>query len=131
MMGNIRRNACLIVALLAFASAAHAEETEVRIAPEYIPGVSRSEAEGLLALAEKALLLTIIDSRIAMDHRQGYLNGSLSLPDMETSCTSLATLIEAKDRPLLFYCNGEKCDYTRLYWYRGGFEDWKQKGFPV
>ena len=56
---------------------------------------------------------------------------------------SLARVISAKDRPVLFYCNGVKCGrsavavtiarqcgYTRLYWYRGGFEDWKRKNYP-
>jgi len=141
MLGTINfRSAGLIVTLVAFAVAARAEET---IAPENIPGVTRVEAEGLLALAEKTPRLVIIDSRIAMDRKQGYLDGSLSLPDTETSCATLAPLLVTKDRPVLFYCNGEKCGrsvvavkiakqcgYTRLYWYRGGFEDWKLKGFP-
>jgi len=101
------------------------------------------DAEGVLALVEKMPRLVIVDSRIAMDRKQGYLEGSISLPDTETNCASLARVISAKDRPALFYCNGVKCGrsvvgvttakqcgYTHLYWYRGGFEDWKQKGYP-
>jgi len=139
--GYIRRcNACLVVALLAFASAVCAEEA---IAPESIPGVTRVDAEGVLTLVEKTPRLVIIDSRIAMDRNQGHLEGSLSLPDTETNCAALARIIPEKDRPALFYCNGAKCGrsavavkiarqcgYTRLYWYRGGFEDWKQKNYP-
>ena len=139
--GNIGHyNACLIVALLAFASVVCAEE---KLAPENIPGATRVDAEAVLALVEKTPRLVIIDSRIAMDRKQGYIEGSLSLPDAETNCATLARLIKRKDRPALFYCNGVKCGrsvvavkiarqcgYTRLYWYRGGFEDWMQKGFP-
>ena len=42
----------------------------------------------------------------------------------------------------LFYCNGVKCDrsvksvnialgcgYVRLYWFRGGFEEWRRKDY--
>ncbi len=129
-----------VMAFLAFASVVCAEE---KIAPESIPGVTRVDAEGVLALVEKAPRLVIIDSRIAMDRKQGYLEGSLSLPDAKTNCAALARILSEKDRPALFYCNGVKCGrsvvavkiarqcgYTRLYWYRGGFEDWKQKNYP-
>jgi rhodanese-related sulfurtransferase len=139
--GYIRRcNAYLIVALLAFVSVVCAEET---IAPESIAGVTRVDAEGVLTLVEKMPRLVIIDSRITMDRKQGYLEGSVSLPDTETNCAALARIIPEKDRLALFYCNGVKCGrsavavktarqcgYTRLYWYRGGFEDWKQKNYP-
>jgi len=130
----------LIVTLLAFATVVCAEE---KIAPENIPGVTRVDAEAVLALVEKTPRLVIVDSRIAMDRKQGHLEGSLSLPDEETNCASLARIIPEKGQPALFYCNGVNCDrsvvamkiarqcgYTRLYWYRGGFEDWKQKNYP-
>jgi rhodanese-related sulfurtransferase len=140
-VGNIlRHKAVLFVAFLTLASVTRADE---KIAPESIPGVTRVDAEGVLALVEKTPLLVIIDARIAMDRKQGYLEGSVSLPDVETNCASLARVISAKDRPALFYCNGVKCGrsgvaatiakqcgYTRLYWYRGGLEDWKQKNYP-
>ena len=135
-----RDNAFLIAALLAFASVVCADE---KIAPESIAGVTRVDAAGVLTLVEKMPRLVIIDSRIAMDRKQGHLEGSLSLPDTETNCPALARLIPEKDQPALFYCNGVKCGrsvvavkiarqcgYTRLYWYRGGFEDWKQKNYP-
>ena len=140
-MGNIRlHKACLLAVLLTLAAVARAE---VQIAPESIPGVTRVDAEGMLILVEKTPKLVIIDSRIAMDRKQGHIEGSLSLPDTETNCASLARVIPAPGRPVLFYCNGVKCGrsgvaaniarqcgYTRLYWYRDGFEDWKQKGYP-
>lgn len=135
-----RHNPYLIIALLVFASVVCAEE---KLAPENIPGATRVDAEAVLALVEKTPRLVIVDSRIAMDRKQGYIEGSLSLPDTETNCASLARIIPEKSQPALFYCNGVKCGrsvvavkiarqcgYTRLYWYRGGFEDWKQKNYP-
>jgi rhodanese-related sulfurtransferase len=134
------RRILIFVALLVLVSGAHAQEP---IVPESIPGAVTVDAEGVLTLVEKTPRLVMIDSRIAMDRKQGYLEGSLSLPNTETNCTSLAHVIPAKDRPALFYCNGVKCGrsgvavniakqcgYTRLYWYRSGFEDWKRKGYP-
>ncbi len=130
----------LVVTMLAFASVVAAEE---KVAPEHIPGVTRVDAEGVLTLVEKTPRLVIIDSRIAIDRKQGHLEASVSLPDAETDCATLARILPEKDRPALFYCNGVKCGrsavavniarqcgYTRLYWYRGGFEDWKQKNYP-
>lgn len=138
--GHLRRGTCLIAALLAFATAVGAEE---KIVPADIAGVTRVKAEGVLELVEKMPRLVIVDSRIAMDRKQGYLEGSVSLPDVETNCAALERIIPEKGRPALFYCNGVKCGrsvvavqvarqcgFTRLYWYRGGFEDWKQKGLP-
>ena len=139
--GYIRHyNAYLIVVLLALASVVSADE---KIAPENNPGVTRVDAERVLVLVEKVPQLVIVDSRIAMDRKQGHIEGSLSLPDTETNCATLARILPEKDRPALFYCNGVKCGrsvvavniarqcgYTRLYWYRGGFEDWKQKNYP-
>lgn len=136
---NLCRGASLLVAVL-FSPIALAEAPR---APDQIPGVTRVGAEDLVKLAETSPQLVLIDSRIRMDRRQGYLDGSISLPDTETSCRTLARLLRSKDHPALFYCNGVKCGrsataariarscgYTRIYWYHGGFEDWKLKGFP-
>lgn len=116
---------------------------EEKLAPEQIDGVTRVSAEGLLEQAQRNPRLVIVDSRIAMDRRQGYIEGSVSLPDISTTCASLARVIPSKQHAALFYCNGVKCGrsvvalgiakscgYTRLYWYREGFEDWQQKGYP-
>ncbi len=140
-MINICRHAAyLFITLLTAVNVAHAQ---VQPAPESIRGVTRVEAEGVLALVAEKPQLVVVDSRIAMDRKQGYLEGSISLPDTETNCASLARIIPEYHRPVLFYCNGvncgrsvvavniaRQCGYTRLYWYRGGFEDWKQKNYP-
>lgn len=111
--------------------------------PEAIAGVATLDAEGLIELAERQPDLVIIDSRMHMDRRQGYIQGSVSLPDVDTSCDTLEVLVANLATPIVFYCNGVKCGrsviavetakgcgYTRLYWFRGGFEEWKQKSYP-
>lgn len=130
----------LAAAALAAAAVVRADQ---RIAPDDIPGVHRVDATGVIRLADTTPLLVIIDSRIAMDRRQGYIEGSVSLPDVDTRCTSLARVVPVRTRPVLFYCNGPRCarsavaaqiahdcGYRKVYWYRDGFEDWKAKGYP-
>lgn len=117
-----------------------AEETR---APDTIPNTTKVDAEGLIDTVVKYDDLVMIDSRIAMDRKQGYIEGAISLPDTETTCDSLAKLIPALNHAALFYCNGvkcgrsvkaiyvaQKCGYTNLYWFRGGFEEWSEKGYP-
>ena len=116
---------------------------EKKLAPEQIPGTTRINAEGLIDLAEQLPELIIVDARISMDRHQGYIEDSLSLPDIKTSCATLKTIIPNKQQPALFYCNGikcgrsvksikiaQQCGYKKIYWFRGGFEEWKDKGFP-
>lgn len=128
---------------LLLASTAYAKGPKIPI-PDQIPGVTRVDAEGVIGLTEKIPDLTIIDSRISGDRQQGYIEKSVSLPDTKTDCASLKKVIPKKSSPTLFYCNGVKCGrsvvavrialkcgYTNLYWFRGGFEEWLAKHYPL
>jgi len=111
--------------------------------PEFIEGVEKVTAEDVFKLIREMDDLIIVDSRIKGDRAKGYLESSLSLPDTQTSCKTLAKIIPKKTHPSLFYCNGikcgrsavaieiaKKCGYKNIYWFRGGFEMWEKKGFP-
>ena len=113
------------------------------VSPETIPGITRLDAEGVIDIVEKISDLVIIDARISNDRKQGYIEGSRSLPDIDTTCNTLEKVVPGKARPVLFYCNGVKCGrsvksiniaqgcgYEKIYWFRGGFEEWKAKGYP-
>ena len=117
-------------------------EDEIK-SPERIPGAVKVNAEGVIELAESIPGLIIIDSRIRNDRLHGYIEGSLSLPDEETTCENLAKVIPNQKAPALYYCNGPKCGrsanaievalacgYKNVYWFRGGFEEWKAKNYP-
>lgn len=111
--------------------------------PLQIPGTTKVLAEDILRLAEKNSDLLIIDARIHSDRKHGYIEDSISLPDIDTNCASLAKIIPTKKAHVLFYCNGVKCGrsekssrialkcgYNNIYWFRGGYEEWKAKKFP-
>ncbi len=112
--------------------------------PETIDGAQKIEAEGLIQLANQNESQIIIDSRISSDRKLGYIPGSISLPDTDTSCESLARIIPQKSDPVVFYCNGAKCrrsdnavviaadcGYTNIYWFRGGIEAWRANNYPI
>ena len=108
--------------------------------PDAIPGVQKVDAEALIGLMSDEVGLLLIDSRIKSDRIHGYIEGSVSLPDIETSCLALQNIAPSHNKALLFYCNGVKCGrsvravriaelcgYTNLHWFRGGFEEWLRK----
>ena len=139
--------ACLFVFAALFATltqAANAPDlTRSKvIVPEQISGAKTLTAEEVISIATTQPKLIIIDARITDDRQHGYLEDSVSLPDIETNCERLAAVIPEKTSPALFYCNGIKCGrsvvsikiarscgYHNIYWFRGGFEEWKNKGF--
>ena len=113
-------------------------------APEFIDGTKRVSAEEVVELATNIPDLIIIDARKTSDRESaGWIEGSVGLPDYDTSAESLAKHIPSKTTPVLFYCNGVKCGrsvkssrvavesgYQNIYWFRGGWEEWTQKGMP-
>lgn len=114
------------------------------LSPDTINGTTKIDAETLIQLARDHDDLIIIDSRIRSDRRQGFITGSLSLPDTETNCATLIPIIHRKDDAVVFYCNGPKCrrsdravaiardcGYTNIYWFRGGLEEWKNKHYLI
>ena len=112
------------------------------VVPEKIAGVRTAEAEQVIELLTSQQPPLLIDARIRQDREYGYIESSVSLPDIETNCDSLKAVASDNSRELLFYCNGiqcgrsvvaikiaRSCGYHNLIWFRGGFAEWKQKGY--
>lgn len=112
------------------------------IVPDHITGAKTLTAENFIKLVTTDPDLIIVDSRIKDDRVQGYIEGSISLPDIDTNCIELGKIIPSKVTSVMFYCNGIKCErssiavkiakscqYKNIYWLRGGLEEWKEKGF--
>jgi len=142
-MNHIRTAFSLGLFLGVFISSQTLAKSEV-LSPISIDGTVKIDAEGVIDLVDKFSELTIIDSRIEADRKQGYIEGSISLPNTETNCETLSKIIKSYSHPALFYCNGIKCGrsakaikialscgYSKLYWFRGGYEEWLAKGYPV
>jgi rhodanese-related sulfurtransferase len=138
----IRVALCLLVVPLVLISTRAAGDSYT--SPETIAGSYKIDAEALIELVNKNENQVIIDSRISSDRKQGYIPGSISLPDTATSCDSLAAVIPDKSDPVVFYCNGPKCrrsdhavviaaacGYTNIYWFRGGIEAWRADNYPI
>jgi rhodanese-related sulfurtransferase len=139
----------LIAALIAtlvinIATASEAPDLTIPkgIVPNHIADIKTLTAESFINLATTMPNLIIIDARIKEDRRQGYIESSISLPDIDTNCSELGKIIPSKMTPVMFYCNGincersvtsvkiaKSCQYKNIYWFKGGFEEWKEKGF--
>ena len=140
---------CCLLAMLTVAYPALAAHTgpdsEEKIAsPETIEGVINVDAEGLIKMVMSTPDLVLIDSRIHADRKEGYIEGSISLPDIETTCDSLANALPQLDNPVMFYCNGVNCGrsanaaviaidcgYSNILWFRHGIEEWQEKEYPL
>lgn len=113
-------------------------------APSRLDGATVIDAEKLIELKNGNDDLVIIDSRIETDRSSGYIPSSVGLTDDQTRCDSLAGVLSTPTTPVVFYCNGVKCNrstraistakqcgYSEIYWFRGGMHEWKGKGYPV
>ena len=117
---------------------------EIVVTPETIDGATIVDAEGLIETVTHIPELILIDSRIIADRTEGFIEGSVSLPDIETDCDSLASTVPGLATPVLFYCNGIKCGrsaraayiaidcgYANIYWFRNGMEEWQEQEYPL
>lgn len=128
---------------LLLVSTSYASSHKQIITPEQVEGVTRISAEEFISIISNIPDLVVIDSRITANRKHGFIEGSLSLPDTKTNCNTLAALLKSHDTPVAFYCNGVKCGrsvnasqialscgYRNIYWFRGGFMEWKEKEYP-
>ncbi len=136
------------VAFLSYSNNAIAETTPNLakpkiIVPDKISGIDTLSAEQVLEtlISEQPALL--VDARIKQDREYGYIESSINLPDIDTNCQSLSrTISKNKNKAIIFYCNGvqcgrsvisikiaRSCGYRNLSWFRGGFAEWKGKGY--
>lgn len=87
----------------------------------------------------------IIDARTVEAYREGHIPGAmlLSYYDMGKYLEKVLPFL-SMDEDVLVYCSGVTCDdsellarelyamgFTRLFVYKGGFEEWEAEGLPV
>ena len=117
---------------------------EKPLAPEALTGAERVSAEQTVDLIMNFPNLVVIDARKDIEFAKGHIQGSISLLDTEMTPETLGEHAPDKAVPILFYCNGERClrssraatkalewGYKTVYWFRGGWNEWVEKGMPV
>ncbi len=120
-----------------------ADEASQSAFPENLAVAITIDSEHLIELYQSVPDLTIIDSRFAEDYALGHIEKSHNLPLARTDCKSLSKLANSMEQAMVFYCNGNVgdasieaiqiasgCGYKRLFWFRGGFVEWKDKDYP-
>lgn len=135
---------CVLVA----AAPAFANETPASLKGAEI--VDAAKAKSLMDGGAK-----MIDTRVANEFAEAHIKGAMSVPYKEKSAKSadfdaaqdnfdLTKLPADKNAGLIMQCNGPECwksykgaaaavkaGYKKVYWFRGGFPEWKSKGFPT
>lgn len=142
---------------LALASATKADFKSVasmlNTTPTSLPGakvISAAEARGLMAKG-----VPVYDVRVADEYETAHVPGAISVPYKEGSAKevgfdpaddqfALNKLPKDKNAPFMMYCDGTICwksyksatmaiqaGWKNVYWFRGGFPEWKEAGLPV
>jgi rhodanese-related sulfurtransferase len=121
--------------------------------PPTLAGVTVVTAEQAKAMVERGV--PIVDTRVGNEYADAHIKGARNVPYKEKSAKDvgfnpkddqfdLAKLPADKAAPVIFYCNGPECwksykasrvasqaGYGKVQWLRGGFPEWKAKGFPT
>ncbi len=140
-----------LVVSVAFAlptTKARASET-----PAFLDGTTVVTAEKAKELHDKGV--PMVDSRVANEYAEAHIKGAINVPYKEKSAKAvdfdagqdsfdLSKLPADKNAPVLVYCNSGECwksykagkamvkaGYKKVYWFRGGFPEWKAKGYPI
>jgi rhodanese-related sulfurtransferase len=121
--------------------------------PRSLPGATVVDAATVAQLQKAGALL--FDTRNDVEFKAGHIAGASLLPygeksakdaDFKASDDSFDTtkLPANKATPLVFACNGAECwksfkashaalkaGYSKVYWFRGGFPEWRSANLPV
>jgi rhodanese-related sulfurtransferase len=121
--------------------------------PSTLAGATIVTADQAKALIDKGT--PVFDVRTANEFAEGHIKGaknvaykekSAKVADFDASADSfdLAKLPADKNATLVLYCNGLDCwksykasvmaikaGYKKIQWLRGGFPEWKGKGYAV
>ena len=120
--------------------------------PDTLKGVVRVSAEEVAELARQGV--TIVDTRSQKEYDSEHVRGAVLASYVEKSLKEVdfdvvkddfsALKNLPKDKPVIFFCNGPECwksykasraavaaGYAKIYWFRGGMPEWRDKHLPV
>lgn len=137
-----------VVLLSGFFNLATAVET-----PTSLEGATTVTAEQVKQMMDKGV--PVIDARTATEFAEGHVKGATLVTykeksekkvgfDASNDKFDLSKLPADKNAPVVLYCNAGDCwksfkagtmavkaGHTKVQWMRGGFPEWKSKGYPV
>jgi rhodanese-related sulfurtransferase len=117
--------------------------------PDNIPGATKVDGSKVIEMLGEMDDVVVIDARGNGRGKLGWIPGSVHIPfgkgfDEKESTEKLTKVLSSKSTPWIAYCNGERCDrsshaikagvkagYTNAYWYRAGWDQWVESGFPI
>jgi len=79
------------------------------VVPEKIAGVAIVTAKEIIGILTSKNPAIVIDARIEKDREFGYIESSISLPDIKTNCDTLEEITADKSQYLMVNCNGIQC----------------------
>jgi rhodanese-related sulfurtransferase len=121
--------------------------------PTSLPGAKIISAAEAKALIEKGV--PVYDVRHEEEFKKAHVPSSISVPYKEGSAKevdfdrgddqfALNKLPKDKSAPFMMYCDGTICwksyksavmaieaGWKNVYWFRGGFPEWKEAGLPI
>ncbi len=121
--------------------------------PRALPGAKVIEAGAVAAEMQRGA--RYIDTRNAAEFKEGHVPGAVLVPYVEKSAKDpdfnaaedqfeVARLGADRNAPLIFGCNGPECwksfkagqaalkaGYTQVFWFRGGFPEWRSAGLKT
>jgi len=121
--------------------------------PTSLAGAVILSAEQVVDLVRQSA--QVFDVRSEKEYLDHHLPGAHSLPyeerskketgfDSKLDRFDLTVLPRDRDSPIIFYCNGGECwksykasvtalkaGFRKVFWFRGGFPEWRQKGLPL
>jgi len=127
--------------LLVFFTAVGASEL-VDSTPESVPGATSVDAAQAKALFDDEA--AFVDLRKENMWNSGRIPGAIWL-DYKNAFNKEALEAEVgKDEKVVFYCSGDRCPrsakacekalgwgYSKVYYFRGGYPEWKTAGYAV
>ena len=111
-------------------------------APEQVEGATTVSTKRAKALMNQGVVF--IDVRRVTDYQSSHIQWAQHL-DLKLDLTedSLLSVVK-KNQSVVFYCNGDMCQrsaiasekaidwgWTKVFYYRGGFPDWKKAGLAL
>ena len=121
--------------------------------PDGVKGATRVGAEEVAELARQGAV--VVDTRTQKEYDSEHVRGAILAPYVEKSLKEIdfdaskddfsALKAVPKDKAIVLLCNGPECwksykatrgavaagGYSKIYWFRGGMPEWREKHLPV